>query len=336
MALLISDAVICGQIDNRTRNSVKGWIRLRGMDRPVIIDLTGNCADDLAGCCIHFHAVELPAKVNPTDCDPSRLASRQIGPVGTMTTRGKVQIVNCSTDEVFHRGHADDANPSFCRQSLFLEWYSQNGHIIVELLEATVRRVHIPLVPLLDEPDPWDLLDAGDETFDDPAEDADEDADEDEEEVVVDEDEDEDEEEEDPFGLFPEDLEDRLACGLSREDGGLDPFSDEELDSLSDDASTEIPLRMLFDPPLKLYPAVQLSDSQLEESLQVLLACLARHGVALRMCEHFTARQAYCLLLDRILPEGSIPAALVDSGGVQHYATRDFCPNCLDPFQRDE
>lgn len=248
-----------------------------------------------------------------------------------MTTRGKVQIFNCSDDEGFHQGHAADAIPSSCRQSLFLEWYSQNGHIIVELLEVAVRRVHIPLIPLPDETDPWDPLDAGDEILDDQVEDEDDEfAEEDESE------------EEDPFGLFPEDLEDRLACGLSPEEGELDPFSDEELDALSDDPSTEIPLRMLFDPPLKLYPACQLTDSQLEESLQVLLACLARHGVALRVCEHFTAHKliAYCSIGSfqkaRFPPPWSIPAACSTTRRTISARLASTRSNTIDQFQHGQ
>ena len=50
MAWRLHEHVLRGKIDNRTRGRVSGEIWLAGIDEPLILELTGNCAPDLAGC----------------------------------------------------------------------------------------------------------------------------------------------------------------------------------------------------------------------------------------------------------------------------------------------
>ena len=308
MALLISDAVICGEIDNCTKNTVQGWIQLRGLERPLILHLTGNCAEDLAGRCFRFEAAEPPSSNSDCSVDVCRLAPRQIGPTGVMTALGKIQVADCSVEEMLRSAEAGLPAKVSWKQCLFLEWYSQNGRVVVELLHAHVSHIDSPIVATEDDTDDATLLD----------------------------DEDDPEEECDPYGLFPEELKDLLAEGNSYDESDSDPFQDEELDSVSLMAGDDVPLQVLFDPPLKLWLPHRLNDQQVEESLHALLARLARHGVALDMCEHFTPREAYCLLLEQILPQESIPSELTSSGFVQHFSTHEFCATCLDEIDRDD
>ncbi|OHB79278.1 MAG: hypothetical protein A2W31_17035 [Planctomycetes bacterium RBG_16_64_10] len=69
--------------------------------------------------------------------------------------------------------------------------------------------------------------------------------------------------------------------------------------------------------------------------LTVLLASLALHGVALDMCEHYTALDAYRLLFDVILPEAQIHPQLCSTGFIQHYATWEYCAACAAEFEAD-
>ena len=305
MALLLNDVVICGVIDNRTRNKVHGWIQLRGRDRPLVMNLTGNCGEDLVGRCIYFQSSN-PSAVSDSDIDLARLAPRQVGPVGVMTANGRIQIAHCSAEDMLLCGEFDESRPLEWKQSLFLEWFGQNGHIIVELLGASVQSADTDLVA------PPEVLDAEESLAEDDGFSGDSD------------------EEDDPFHLFPHDLETHLVLGITFEEAETDPLSDEELEELAVDFGEETPLNLLFDPPLRLNPSCQLNDDQLAESLQVLLARLARHGVALDMCEHYTPRQAYRLLLEQILPEETIPATPSELGYVHRYATHEFCSSCLD------
>ncbi len=314
MALHLSDAVIGGEIDNRVRNSVQGKIWLHGCSRPMLLDLTGNCARDLVGRSFRFErCCPLPIdQMEPAsrNLDYSCLAAHHVGPVGTMSTIGNVQLAGCSPEELIQFAQRGDSAPLRWKQGLYLEWYSQHGRVVIELLDTQLTFVEIGIkndwLEVMDadvEEDVDESLRADDET--DPS---------------------------DPFGLFPSDLDETLAAQFS-----LDPSTLEvsEVDP-ADDSGEEVPLRVIFDPPLKLAPSSTLTDPQIAESLQLLLARLARHGVALTMCPHFSSREAYQLLLERILPEETVPAELVRAGYVQHFTTHVYCPMCLSHFAAGE
>ncbi len=312
MALLLSDIVVCGHLSNRQRNAVRGWIKLRGFEHRIWISLTGNCAADLRGKSFYFEASDSSPIASTSSSVLEKLAPRQVGPVGTMTAIGRVQVANCSAEELLECQIVGIAPPLQWKSSLFLEWFGQDGRVIVELLDARITFVDA----LKDE---FEMDEADDYLWDD---------------AEVMEDDPDLEGDEDPYGLFPNDLAEQLA----EESPGNDPFDfsndlDEHLALINGD---EVPLQILFDPPIKMYPADKLTDRQIEESLQVVLARLARHGVALDMCEHFTPRNAYRLLMEEILPNESIPAGLAESGFVQQYTTHEFCPICLLRFMEDE
>src|SRR5260370_1325630 len=50
MAWRIEENVVRGEIDNRTFGRVHGKVWLTGRDNPLVLELTGNCHKDLAGC----------------------------------------------------------------------------------------------------------------------------------------------------------------------------------------------------------------------------------------------------------------------------------------------
>jgi hypothetical protein len=190
-----------------------------------------------------------------------------------------------------------------------LDWFSQDGHVRIELLGAEILFFDHAEQALDSAEDSSIIEEELDEEFD---------------------------EEEDPYGLFPADLRQRVADGLTRDQ----QRGEFELSEWDDDDDVlgldEQPLQSIFDPPIKLYPSELLNDHQVEATLQVLLARLARHGVVLDMCEHFTPREAYQLMLDRILPEESIAVKLVDNGYIQHFSTHEFCPSCLEQAEVED
>jgi len=79
MAWRLHEHVLRGKIDNRTRGRVSGEIWLAGIDEPLILELTGNCAPDLAGCELSF---ENPDAIPMTTKPP---APQQCGPAGDLT-----------------------------------------------------------------------------------------------------------------------------------------------------------------------------------------------------------------------------------------------------------
>ncbi len=49
MAWRPGEYVLAGELDNTVSNWTTGWIRLRGRDQPLQLELLGNCYPDLAG-----------------------------------------------------------------------------------------------------------------------------------------------------------------------------------------------------------------------------------------------------------------------------------------------
>ena len=68
MAWRIHDNVERGEIDNREKGIVRGRIWIKGIKKPVVLELKGNAAPDLAGCLLTFSN---PGKTNPLPTDAS-------------------------------------------------------------------------------------------------------------------------------------------------------------------------------------------------------------------------------------------------------------------------
>jgi len=112
MALRLDTAVIRGEIDNTTRDNVRGRLWLVGREYPVIIDLRGNAWRDVAGCKLSF--------TNPKP-SPSAVAAglqpKQKGQVGDLTTSRKP---NANT-------------PAEGPNTFYFEWFSEeNGRVFIE------------------------------------------------------------------------------------------------------------------------------------------------------------------------------------------------------------
>jgi hypothetical protein len=59
MAWRLHEHVLRGRIDNRARGRVVGEIWLAGIGQPLVLELKGDCAPDVAGCELSF---ENPSK----------------------------------------------------------------------------------------------------------------------------------------------------------------------------------------------------------------------------------------------------------------------------------
>ena len=95
------------------------------------------------------------------------------------------------------------------------------------------------------------------------------------------------------------------------------------------------PLGMLFDEPLKLKPIEGLDEAAAEQQLKILLAQLAMYGVAVHMCEHFTALDTYRLIIEHLAPEEGAYPELRGTGWVQNFDTGESCPQCEAEFEKN-
>lgn len=361
MTLRLGDLVVQGELFNTRRYSVHGWLELEGSDRPLMFNLTGDCAADLVGRHIRFASrrrTAASASVEETEADGPDLAHiawQQIGPTGTMTAARKVKVADCPPVELYRRIELGEPPPMRSVRCLYLEWFSQNGRVLIELPDPEIEFVAEQEGAMLQREGSEtgeSPQSAGEEAGDDSAPGLDVTSirigDDGEPEIRHDVEpagllDDEDEEDaDDPYGLIPGELQRQLDSYAAQLDQsiGVDDEGDETLhelelmDDLLERGEGE-PVGTLFEKPLKLPRPEQLDENQAERVLKVLLAELAVFGIALEVCEHFTPRDAYRLLVEEICQEERAFPELRNTQWVQHFMTSEFCPQCEAEFERE-
>jgi hypothetical protein len=353
MATHIGEYVLAGELRNSRRNGVFGWIEF-APDYGVRIELTGNLSGDLAGKQVKFtvpHA-DSSSAFQPGSFPDSveKLADRQIGVVAEMSLR-LVSIPNLPESQFQQLDAPDREKHTVVKQSLYLEWFSQNGQIIAEVVD--------PIIETIEEDDDnnFDADDSANEAiFTEVQFDV-------EDELPFNEADQDNADEEDPYGLFDADLGRSVADALGvpdsesasddpdhHDDSHAEPRRwDEIIPNLDDETKAmyeqwdeifagkkDEPVAYLFQTPLKLPTADRVeSDEQAKPLVLQILAQLALLSVALDVCEHFTPLQTYRLLMNEILPTARVHPNLAASEMVQHYSTSDYCQQCSDEFEEE-
>ncbi len=389
MALRLDLVVLGGELFNTKHFCTHGYLELRGREAPLRIDLAGNCGLDLAGWHIRFAANEnMQARLEdvlqsdhgmPRDASEIEwLAGEQVGATGEMTVR-QVKWHDCPVAEAYLRCKLDEPPPFEWKKCLYLEWYSQNGRVVLELLEPEIEFVErFELVaPAVDAH--LNTSSSGDETASETGAGASEEAASAIQDLPWD-----DDDAPPPAGLGVTAIRLDDDCNASldehffpapgeREDDGddsdaalFDPVSAELQRSLDDQAfqtdwkiaagDDDNPdesmremmlmdeliergdgtlLSELFDGPLRLPRPDAVGEQEAEGHLKTLLAQLARYGIALDICEHYTARACYRLLVEELLPEQRAFKELQRTQWVQHFSTWEFCPACDAQMERE-
>jgi len=256
------------------------------------------------------------------------LAKEQIGPTGTMTAKRRVKVALCTRTEFDRRCQMGEPPPAHWGNCLCLEWFSQDGHVRVEVPDPIIEFVeYTKLESPGDRPQSETLV----SEIDTDAEDV------------------------DGCSYCPHDP-DWMASDVpslfDSESGELDDpeESDSEwwneedkprfiremelMDELIERGNGEI-IGSLFDGPVRLPRPDQLDDAAVEKSLKSLLARLALFNISLDVCEHFSARDAYRLLIERICMEEQAYPELQHTQWIQHFTTAEFCPQCEAEWQRE-
>ena len=316
MALRLSDYVTSGFVLNKGEYSTWGRLALRGYPHIVSFELTGYPSADLMGKHMEFDVPENDRE--PTEEDFAALASlkdRHVGPTGRMSAQ--------------HRADDPDAEPC-----LYLEWWSQNGHVVIELPLSKVRFLSEAEIAerermAQEEMEQWSRESEAQRGAADDGAPGDSLSDDDEEEG---------------FNLLPDDFDDemeRKARSLDSE--AIPPDAEtrdfvremELLDDLIDGKREETPVRGFLD-GLEIPPPPSLkSDAEAEQYLKPLLARLAFFGTTMDTCEHCTPKNAYRIMVDLLLPKLGVYEPLIGSGYVHHICAYDVCEECLAKMAKD-
>jgi hypothetical protein len=143
MAHRIGDYILRGELRNTRANGVFGWLEF-APDYGVHIELTGNLGGDLQNKHIRFstprgstpdsHApLELPEEIES-------LADRQIGVVGDVVLR-RVRVPTIPLLEFSKLPRSDQQRFSVEKDCLYLEWFSQNGRVVAEIIDPQIEFV---------------------------------------------------------------------------------------------------------------------------------------------------------------------------------------------------
>jgi hypothetical protein len=294
---------------------------------------------------------EIPDFIDCEKPDPSGLIRQQIGVTGTMTAERKIQVFDCSPDEFHIRLKLGELPPAESKRCLYLEWFSQNGRVLLEMSDPVIKFVEHVQWPQRKEID-FKIPSEEDEALEFSAEDSvetsrldntdipdGEDVEELDDDIVdFGPDAAEEDEQENPYQLFPPDLQRQLDVQAYHTDWTIEGESDdaeksdsmremELMDYLIENSDGE-QLDSVCRPPVPLEKLGELSEEEVERALKKVLAQLALYGVALDICPHFTPRMAYRLLVEKIFTENGFFPQLRGTGWVQHYSTWEYCPQC--------
>lgn len=357
MAWRLENSLIRGELFNLRPNTVHGWLELQGAPSLVHLGLTGNMEGELFGKRVQFETELADEEDEESDGENEFARSKggdfeaievqQVGPTGTMALVRSPAI----------NGHQAEVR-------LSLQWFSQNGEMRIDIVNPRLE-----FVAADDDQQPENKEEAEDdeddgesvfvENSEDEFPDFPEDADEDDpyglfppqleeqlegetkspeiaaidENALADGGLESSASLDDPLAEFPFDERpkrswDEVIPGIDEQTKRLYESWDEIFEGKKD-----VPLCTIFDPPLTIYPVDKLSDGEVESAFKVILRRLAMHSVALDMCEHFTCRDAYRLLVEEILPKYPVYPGLPLTGYVQHYSTWEYCRKCDEEFE---
>jgi hypothetical protein len=345
MAYRLSDYVTYGELYTTSHYGVYGFLVLRteeeeaGGDHTIVrLELTGDPDPDLQDKHICFEPEEGSEIKYFRRAEHRGLQMQQYGATGTMTAQGWVRALPCSPEEYLTRARLGEPPPTEWKNHLYLEWYGPNGRTLIELAGAIVEICTReadqddaedsgewePLPNLVPKPAPYvhGANDTGDIEF-----------------TAI-----------SASGAIETCTGTEFTCGEATEfnrvlDGDEVWNSETYIDDDDDDddaavmAETrlmdeclengqETPLARLLGGIDDLPAADDLDEDAAEVQLKVLLSRLALVGVALSVCKHCTPRDAYRLLVEKILPDEGAFEELIGTGWVQHFMTSEYCAAC--------
>lgn len=375
MAFNISSFVESAQFTFTAKNACHGFIKFFDSETPCPVSLTGTCAPDLRGKRIEF-APNPDIKTDPPDGKlAAHLPNQQNGVTGEMTAERWVRYHGCAPSEFIRRARAGERPPCEWKRGIYLEWYSGNGRVLIELIDPLIsyalpvesgnatgdfgQWMPLPLPPRrpmlseveseLGEQDKANR--ALREAF--------------------------------PFGesldrvrrenpLF-NDSGTAEKRRLDEEYDSTAPSSpavpaddiDAYLDSLSRAADTSAGLSNSLgldpkDPLIKEMDLMEdiiegrhdgddlmtamlpergdlegLTEVEAEIRLKTILAGLALYNIVVHQCEHFSSRETLVYLYDTIAPVAHIHPDLIGTGWITHYDTSENCEGCMNDLKTD-
>jgi hypothetical protein len=313
MAFRLQDHVIDGFISG-SGYETHGALTLAGVNSPIILSLTCDPGPMLRGRMIDFRAKD-PSKVVPL---LHSIEPIQVGITGEMNLR-MVKVPRIPIEEWDHKSPLE-CDWELC---LYLEWFSQNGRVVIELVDPVILLragdpIEIPEIPegggggfsffvIREVPD-----EGSGEKFEVKG-------------YTLVEEEEEDEGDLDSY-LERLNRERDAAVGASDEDD-LGKFLEIEGEKFLNSQEDGEYLGSLLEPRQLPHPN-DVSEEEAEILFKSILMELALRAVSVHLCAHCDMRQAYRYLVETVLQEGRADPTHKPNGWVITYCYGETCPQC--------
>ncbi len=141
MAHQIGDYILRGELRNTRANGVYGWLEF-APDVGVHVELTGNLRGQLSRKHIKFSTPRSkqtgkdPFEALPEEVE--RLVDRQIGVIGDVNL-SRVRVPTIPLAEFTQLDRDQQNRFSEEKDCLYLEWYSQNGRVVAEIIDPDIE-----------------------------------------------------------------------------------------------------------------------------------------------------------------------------------------------------
>jgi hypothetical protein len=325
MAMRLGEYLYWGEIRHEGEFTTTGNLYLWTGDQnkllPIRLHLVGDCNPDMNGKRLRFYPPEGRGTLEPVPLDLAKqIAYQQIGTTGTMTAQGWVRELPCSPEEYYVRSKLGEPPSTRWVRHLYLEWYSQNGRVVVETAGYVVERCEREAEEA-GEPNIW--VSEENLAFPHHALDSSPHAPpqilaitlNDEDEVHCEMLEGLDEKDEDGYG---EEYDEEAAAADMRDLETLDRCIER---------GTGTPIQSLL-PDLKNLPRPELLDEEgVKQALKLAAMQLALFNVTFDMCPHATPRSCYEKLVEAI-PTLDVFKELRGSGTIHHLCLFEDCELC--------
>ncbi len=328
----LDNLIAFGEIEQTRRNCVMANLWVRGdQDIVITLELAGNLEGIAANRTFRFRANELLWAEEP-DLEDCSLQLYQQGVVGRCVIEATPQ------DPEDLGSSADDSHRAYQPMNLTLEWWAQDGHVILQLESACIEfeGEYRELEDLIDcdeePPEPFDcemdengvpawLRDLPEDATSNDA--------------VIGHD-----EELDVHNILPIEQMKAEEAEMSWEE--LEHNNSPETQALYHEwdeilhGKNHEPFDWLIDDSVRLPLPQQIRDeAEAVEVLRKLLSRLAPLGIVLDMCEHISAFEAYQMMINEFLPGTQIHPRMGAAGFVHHFSTWEYCEQCNEEMDEE-
>lgn len=317
MALRLGDSIVEGYFSNRKGKSTHGVLALEGWDMPLSFSLTGDATESLRGRSFEFRRA--PASPPAVAIAKRGIAPLQCGVVGTM----ELCMAKIPLEDVVEAYKARRPIKFEWLPLLYLEWYSQNGRVVVELDNPVIVLEHgepFEELEIPEDPGPAGFqavqLSRG-------------------EDGTV---------EATTFSVEPDDEEsdgddleshlDRINREKERAMRGDAADLDEEMELGERIVRGEGEYLASLLLPQQLPRPEDVDEDRARIILMSLLMELALRSVAVHLCPHCAWREAYRYVLEELIHEGRVPKEIRGSGWTMNYDYGETCPECIAEIER--